>query len=57
MNSESLKEEGLPLQRETVESPTLDAIFDAHLAREFADRDVDTTKPWFPSPTCTAFLL
>jgi carboxymethylenebutenolidase len=43
MNSESLKEEGLPLQRETGELPTLDAISDAHIAREFADRDVDAT--------------
>ena len=43
MNSESLKEEGLPLQAETGESQSLDAIFDAHIAREFADRDVDPT--------------
>jgi hypothetical protein len=42
MNSESLKEEGL-LQAETGESQSLDAIFDAHIAREFADRDVDAT--------------
>jgi hypothetical protein len=43
MTSESLKTEGPTLQAEAGESPTLDAIFDAHIAREFADRDVDAT--------------
>ena len=43
MNSESLREEGPTLQAGAGKSPTLDAVFDAHIAREFADRDVDAT--------------
>jgi carboxymethylenebutenolidase len=39
MNSESLEKEELTLQAAAVESPTLDA----HIAKEFVDRDVDAT--------------
>ena len=39
------------------ESPDLGALFDGHIAREFADFDVDATmKPWWPSLMCTASL-
>jgi carboxymethylenebutenolidase len=43
MNSESLKDKGPRLQAEAGESHSLDAIFDAHIAKEFVDRDVDAT--------------
>jgi len=43
MNSESLEKEEATLQAAAVESDGLDAVFDAHIAKEFADRDVDAT--------------
>jgi carboxymethylenebutenolidase len=43
MNSESLEKEEPTLQAAAVESDGLDAVFDAHIAKEFADRDVDAT--------------
>jgi hypothetical protein len=43
MNSESLEREEPTLQAAAGESDGLDAVFDAHIAKEFADRDVDAT--------------
>jgi carboxymethylenebutenolidase len=43
MNSESLEKEEPTLQAAAVESDGLDAVFDAHIAKEFVDRDVDAT--------------
>src|SRR5215471_14990784 len=43
VNSESLEKEEPTPQAADVESDGLDAIFDAHIASEFADRDVDAT--------------
>jgi len=43
MKSESLEKEMPTLKTQLEDSHGLDAIFDAHIAREFADRDVDAT--------------
>jgi len=42
-NSELLKKQGPTLKPEAAGSHSLDAIFDAHIAKEFVDRDVDAT--------------
>jgi hypothetical protein len=38
MNSESLKEKGPTLEAKARESQSLDAIFDAHIAKEFKSK-------------------
>lgn len=43
MTSQSLEKEMPTFKAEPEESHGLEAIFDAHIAREFADRDVDAT--------------
>jgi carboxymethylenebutenolidase len=43
MKSESLEKEMPTFKPGWEESPGLDAIFDAHIAKEFVDRDVDAT--------------
>jgi carboxymethylenebutenolidase len=43
MNSESLEAKEPTLRAEAEESHSLGAIFDAHIAKEFVDRDVDAT--------------
>jgi len=43
MNSESLEAKGPTLQVDAEESHSLGAIFDAHITKEFVDRDVDAT--------------
>jgi carboxymethylenebutenolidase len=43
MTSQSLEKEMPTFKAGPKESHRLDAIFDAHLAREFADRNVDAT--------------
>src|SRR5215472_10334531 len=42
-NSELLKKQGPTLKPEAAGSHSLDAVFDAHIAKEFVDRDVDAT--------------
>jgi len=38
--------------------PDLGALFDAHVAKEFADHDVNAAmETWSPSPMFTGFLL
>jgi hypothetical protein len=48
MKSESLEKEMPTFKPGWEESPGLDAIFDAHIAKEFVDRDVDATMAWEP---------
>ena len=43
MKSQSLEKEMPALKTQLEDSHGLDVIFDAHIAREFADRDVDAT--------------
>lgn len=60
MKAESLKAE-MPMSRATpTEFPDLAALFDAHIAREFADQDVEATmETMVPEPYvhCVAIMM